>query len=90
MGTIGDYWRDSRERAEKQMEKQAHNRASSMHMLKKAGIGFERVDYAGKHLVVSHNGRTFDFWPGTGKWTERGTGKSSRGVRELIEELREE
>ncbi len=88
MGDMGDYWRDVRPAMqEESRQKRASNRESSAKMLTAAGIAFETKN-EGAHLIVTANGRTVDFWPGTGLWIERGTSKQKRGVRRLIAELK--
>lgn len=88
MGDIGDYWREHRDHRNRDLKnlKLEQNKRSSIGLLKKKGIQFESL-YEGDHLVVSANGRVFDFWPATGKWQERGVSSSFRGVRELITEI---
>ena len=61
-------------------EKRARNRESSARLLEARGIRFESKNH-GAHLVVE--GR-IDFWPGTGKWIERGSNKKGRGVKGVI------
>lgn len=69
-------------------QRRARHRQSSPEMLAAAGIAFETKN-AGAHLIVTHNGRTVDFWPGTGLWHLRPhDGRKRRGVRELIAYLR--
>ena len=69
-------------------EKTARNRESSARLLRDRGIAFTAHN-RGAHLVVTHAGRTADFWPGTGKWIFRGMpGYEGRGVRNLVEKLR--
>lgn len=88
MGDMGDYWRDVRPAMqEESRQKRASNRESSAKMLAAAGIAFEAKN-EGAHLIVTANGRTVDFWPGTGLWIERGTSRQKRGVRRLIAELK--
>ncbi len=76
-----DYGREGSQR------RRANNREGSAEMLTGAGIAFETKN-AGAHLIVRHAGRVVDFWPGTGKWIERGTGLDKRGVRPLISHLK--
>lgn len=88
MGDMGDYWRDVRPAMqEESRQKRASNRESSAKMLTAAGVAFETKN-EGAHLIVTANGHTVDFWPGTGLWIERGTTKQKRGVRRLIAELK--
>ena len=51
-------------------------------MLTDEGISYEEKN-GGAHLIVNHDGRTVDFWPGTGKWISR-SGGDGRGVKNLI------
>lgn len=88
MGDVGDYWRDvAPGLKERNQKKRASNRVSSAALLTSAGIPFESKNN-GAHLVV-HVGQTVaDFWPGTGLWSIRGSGKQRRGVRTLIAALK--
>ena len=68
--------------------RRARHRESSPEVLRRAGISFKSMN-AGAHLIVTHNGRTVDFWPGTGLWRTRPhDGREHRGVRNLIDHLR--
>lgn len=80
---MGDLWRSIK--AQRQ-EKRADNRRSSEELLREAGITFENKNF-GAHLIVrpSGSGATVDFWPGTGRWTVRGTNRTAFGVHKLIE-----
>ncbi len=62
--------------------KRGNNREQSAQILKNAGISFESKNF-GAHLIVTHNGKTVDFWPGTGKFIVRG-GTTGRGVYNLL------
>lgn len=64
--------------------KRASNRANSAHLLTIEGIPFESRNN-GAHLIVD---KRYDFWPGTGKWQERGQKHYRRGVSELIAHIR--
>lgn len=57
----------------KKTEKQASLK-SGREALEAAGVAFQ-VKNAGYHYVVSHEGRTVDYWPSTGRWRERVTGE---------------
>ena len=52
-------------------------------MLQELGVSFERKNM-GAHLIVSHDGKVVDFWPGTGKYIPRGFGQPGRGVFNLL------
>lgn len=64
-------------------ERRSKNRESSAAILTEHGVKFESKS-TGVHLIVTHEGKVVDFWPGTGKYIVRGTGKSGRGVFNLI------
>ena len=68
------------------VERRAKNRQSSAEILAERGIQFETKNM-GAHLVVSHDGKVADFWPGTGKYIPRGGGRPGRGVFNLLKLL---
>ncbi len=78
-----EYWRDIKQAKQ---EKRADNRENSARCLRENGIAFEEKNM-GAHLIVTGNGHTFDFWPGTGLWQMRGSTKRHRGVRSLVKLL---
>lgn len=47
------------------------------------GVNFDSNNY-GRHLVIRDSGLIIDFWPSTGKWTVRESGKYRRGVFNLL------
>lgn len=51
-----------------------------------AGIPYSQAD-RGSRLVVSAAHQTIDFWPGSGLWIKRGSGRRRYGVRALIKEV---
>lgn len=76
----GDLWRDVREESQ---QRRGRNRAHGEHLLRHRGVPF--VSHSnGVHLVVAER---FDYWPGTGLWIERSTGKRGRGIRNLLSEV---
>lgn len=86
MGDVGDYWRDTKKsREDDSKNRRASNRENSANILAQRGIGFVSKN-GGAHLIVDHNDKILDFWPGTGKWICRG-GKSGRGVFGMIKYL---
>ncbi len=82
MGDMGEIFNDMKQASK---EKRSRNRDSSAKILLAVGIAFETKN-AGAHLIV--DGR-YDFWPGTGKWIERGTNRKGRGVWRLIARMKE-
>lgn len=82
-GDIGAMWREHK--AERAI-KRAKNRDDSVRMLREAGIVFESNN-GGAHVVINHDRRLIDFWPGTGLWIVRGADKRRRGVALLLKFL---
>lgn len=68
--------------AESQAKREG-NRNYGAQQLTAKGIAFESKN-GGAHLIVRHAGRVLDFWPGTGRWIQRGTEAKHRGVASLI------
>lgn len=71
---------------EESQAKRAGNRENSAKILESRNVPFLSMN-SGAHLIVSYNGKTADFWPGTGKYQVRGTGKYKRGVFNLLKDL---
>lgn len=67
-------------------ERRAANRENSARILEQSDVAFESKN-AGAHLIVETSTATADFWPGTGKFTVRGSGKYGRGVFNLLKAL---
>jgi len=76
---IGELYAAKRERSR---VRRASHREASPKMLEDAGIVFESKNF-GAHIIVYCGDQIIDFWPGTGKWIGRKSGKG-RGVRKLI------
>jgi len=79
MGDMGEIFNSLKKHKNK---KKAENNEYSTNLLIKENIDFESKN-GGNHLVVKGINSIIDFWPSTGKFIVRG-GKSSRGVRKLI------
>ena len=79
MSDLGEIFNEMKAQSK---QRRAHNSAQSPKLLELDGIGFVSKNN-GAHLIVEGAGRVIDFWPGTGKWIERG-GAKGRGVRPLI------
>lgn len=79
-----EYWRDVKQWRQ---EKRAFNREESRKLLERGGIQ-HTVHNDGAHLIVSHNSYKVDFWPGTGRWTIRGAGRSGRGVLNMLDAIK--
>lgn len=63
--------------------KRAANRQGSAEILTARGIAFESKN-GGAHLIVRHNGKVVDAWPGTGRWIFRGGTPEGRGIMNLV------
>lgn len=73
----------SEQEREASKEKRKGNREWSTNLLQTRGVPFVSKNL-GAHLIVAER---FDFWPGTGLFIERKTGKKGRGVHKLLREL---
>lgn len=68
-------------------ERRANNRERSLEILREHKVSHQ-VKNAGAHIVVKHAGVALDFWPGTGRWIERGGKKrEGRGVFGVLKAL---
>lgn len=67
-------------------DKRAQNREYSTEHLRKQGVEFTSHNN-GAHLVVISGRQAIDFWPGTGKFITRSTGRKGRGVFNLLKEI---
>lgn len=83
MGDMGEVFRALREHGQ---DKRASNRESSAQVLIDRGVAYTSHN-AGAHLVVTHNGVTVDFWPGTGRWIGRNGWGEGRGVFPMLKRL---
>lgn len=69
------------------VQRRANNRERSCSLLRYLGVDFD-VKNDGAHLIVRHEGQTFDFWPGTGKYKPRTPGTPyGRGVFNMLKLL---
>jgi len=82
VGDMGEVFREGRLHS---IMKRAANREQSAQILKRAEVAFQTKNN-GAHLIVAHEGKTVDFYPGTGAWKDR-TGAEGRGVFKLLKHL---
>lgn len=83
---MSDVYDGFRAMKEASVARRASNRETSAEVLRRHDVAFvSRND--GAHLIVSHAGKTADFWPGTGKYRVRGTDDYRRGVFNLLRAL---
>lgn len=80
-------WEAFKERRGAMREKRAANREDSAALLRERGVAFETRN-GGAHLIVTHEDRTADFWPGTGLYVIRDGSGRGRGVMNLLRTLR--
>lgn len=71
---------------EESQARRASNRERSANLLSEHDVDFETKN-GGAHLIVKGAGKTFDFWPGTGKYVDRQTKKLGCGVFNLLRAL---
>lgn len=72
-----------KERRRQQRDKRASNRENSPQLLKSKGIPHS-VHNDGAHIKIPAGSGHIDFWPGTGLWIDRVSGKTDRGVFKLV------
>jgi len=68
---------------EASVERRSNNRTRGAERLREEGIEYEERNY-GSHLIIKAGSVWFDYWPGTGKWTERNSGTYGRGISGLL------
>lgn len=69
------------------IQRRATNRERSAALLTSLGVDFKSCN-DGAHLIVTHEGTTVDFWPGTGKYKSRAPGTPyGRGVFHMLKLL---
>ena len=72
-----------KERKEASKIKKEFNQEWSTQKLIDEGISFESKNW-GNHLVVDSNQGKIDFWPSTGKFIVRQSGRHGRGIKNLL------
>jgi len=82
MSDLGDLFREWKKESQ---AKKASNAEQSLAWLERMQIPFKVLSYNNHHTLVADR---IDFWPSTGKWRERGTGRQGRGVRRLMDYLK--
>lgn len=80
MSELGELFGAMREASK---DKREQNTDKSTQLLVDRGVNFDSNNY-GRHLVIRDSGLIIDFWPSTGKWTVRESGKYRRGVFNLL------
>lgn len=79
--TLADYWRDVRPHMKQaSVDRRARNRKNGASMLERAGVPFVSKN-EGAHLIVRDR---WDYWPGTGLWSDRRTQERRRGIHSLF------
>lgn len=67
-------------------DKKASNIENSIRWLRREGVEHKILNCSNYHTLVI--GR-IDFWPSTGKWRDRKTGRTGRGVRHVVKLAKE-
>ncbi len=80
MSEIGETWAAYKEALG---EKKEQNRIRSTDLLEEHKVPFKSLN-GGNHLEVTGQAHTFDFWPTTGKFINRDTNTSGRGIFKLL------
>jgi hypothetical protein len=86
VGDMGDMFRERREWSK---QKRAQNRQNSVELLTEKNIPFKSSN-GNVHIVVAER---YDFWPGTGLWSDRRDKESkatNRGVFRLIKRVQDD
>ncbi len=86
MGDMAEYFQSMRDYNK---ERRASNTESSTDLLRRNRVTFQSRN-AGAHLVVWAGNWDVDFWPSTGLWIVRATKKRNRGVKKLIEFVKQQ
>lgn len=81
---IENPWTVQKEQAR---QKKIRNKEWSTNKLKQLEIPFSSHSN-GVHLKIEYNGFLIDFWPSTGKFIDKKTGKHRRGIHNLLNLLR--
>jgi hypothetical protein len=80
---MGDVGEDMNAWREQKNEKKRNNREYSTQLLIDNGVAFEEKN-GGAHLIVESKSGKIDFWPSTGLYMCRESGRKGRGVRNLL------
>lgn len=86
-----DLWSALKERKEELAQHRRDLRKEAEAALKAAGIE-HRTSNSYAHVIITHCGRTYDFWPGPGTWKSRsiqaqGGASTGRGLESLLKYL---
>lgn len=69
---------------EAKKDKKAANVESSLALLRARNIEHQVCNWANHHTFVANR---YDFWPSTGLWRDRKSGRTGRGVLNLIKRV---
>jgi len=81
-----DFWQALRDQAR---AKRARNVESSTRALTLLKIPWSWADRDSNHILIEADSAVFDFWPSTGSWTIRGSNEFRRGIKTLVQHLRD-
>lgn len=82
---MGDVGEDFRAYRAWRREKKKSNAERSLAKLDEYGISYQTKNYT--HYIITHNGKTLDYYPSTGLWWDRANKKRHRGIRQLLNHL---
>ena len=66
--------------------RRANSLAENTARLQELGLAFKSHN-SGYHVVITHNGKTVDFWPSTEKWRDRSNNRIQGTMRKLLKHL---
>lgn len=86
---MGDMAEVFREMTKYKKEKRRNRLLANTEKLKAANINFEPKNN-GIHIIISHNGKTIDFYPSTGLfWDRKNPKNKKRGIDKLLKYIKE-
>ena len=82
---MGDVGVDFRAYQAWRKEKKKSNAEWSLAKLDECGISYQTKNYT--HYIITHGGKTLDYYPSTGLWWDRANKRQRRGIRQLLNYL---
>lgn len=82
MGDMRDSFDDLKEASR---DRKKYNQVNSTQILVDKGVEFEEKNF-GVHLIVQGKKGLIDYWPSTGKFIPRTSGRTGRGVFNLLKQ----
>lgn len=85
INNMGDVGEDFRAYQAWRKEKKKSNAEWSLAKLDECGISYQTKNYT--HYIITHGGKTLDYYPSTGLWWDRANKRQRRGIRQLLNYL---